>query len=242
MTIVYKYKSINSDLDMERLLDILDHHRIYMPTYRELNDPLEGNMYNFNIAGYAGISIPVEADEEIPVIAFEKEKFRILSLSDCCDDALMWAHYAGNYSGVCLCFDREVFGDACRRVDYCRDRIESEFLGSTEELDHCIGESLFHKYYEWSYEREARVVRQCSEDDDKFYSFHDGLKGIIIGSRMTQFKKDFLYERYQNRYKIMKTHIGYTSNRVRILPYDYRISYDGSTLSAIDHMDDYLMG
>ena len=38
---LFKYKSISSLEDVERFLDIIKNNRIYYPTYKQLNDPLE---------------------------------------------------------------------------------------------------------------------------------------------------------------------------------------------------------
>ena len=69
---LFKYKSISSLEDVERFLDIIRNNRIYYPTYKQLNDPLEGAGFNINIPGWAGISIHRAADVELPLI--EKEK------------------------------------------------------------------------------------------------------------------------------------------------------------------------
>ena len=54
---LFKYKSISSLEDVERFLDIIKNNRIYYPTYKQLNDPLEGAEYNTNNPGWAGIGI-----------------------------------------------------------------------------------------------------------------------------------------------------------------------------------------
>ena len=48
---LFKYKSISSLEDVERFLDIIKNNRIYYPTYKQLNDPLEGAGFNINIPG-----------------------------------------------------------------------------------------------------------------------------------------------------------------------------------------------
>ena len=54
---IYKYKSIATKLDLVRLLDTIQNNRIYMPRYRQLNDPLEGEVISVEIEGYA-VNIP----------------------------------------------------------------------------------------------------------------------------------------------------------------------------------------
>lgn len=65
---LFKYKSISSLEDVGRFLDIIRNNRIYYPTYKQLNDPLEGAGFNINIPGPAGISIHRAADAELAPI------------------------------------------------------------------------------------------------------------------------------------------------------------------------------
>ena len=41
---LYKYKKIESAIDLTRILDIINKKRIYLPKYSELNDPYESFM------------------------------------------------------------------------------------------------------------------------------------------------------------------------------------------------------
>ena len=65
---LFKYKSISSLEDVERFLDIIKNYRIYYPTYKWLNDPVEGAGFNSNIPGSAGIGIHRAADVELAPI------------------------------------------------------------------------------------------------------------------------------------------------------------------------------
>ena len=110
---LYKYKAINTITDLSRVLSIINDNEIYMPTYDQLNDPLEGAGYNINITGWAGMSILSAADMELTPIEEMKKCFRILSFSSDPVSPQLWAHYANNYNGICLCFSREgVFKEA----------------------------------------------------------------------------------------------------------------------------------
>jgi len=76
---LFKYKSISSLEDVERFLDIIKNNRIYYPTYKQLNDPLEGAGFNINIPGWAGISIYRAADIELPLIEELKMEYGTVS-------------------------------------------------------------------------------------------------------------------------------------------------------------------
>ena len=65
--IYYKYKSIRDLIDLDRILDIINNKRIYMPSFDELNDPFESYLVNFNLS-YAGASIGEVAGERPSII------------------------------------------------------------------------------------------------------------------------------------------------------------------------------
>ena len=65
---LFKYKSISNLDDVERFLDIIKNNRIYYPTYKQLNDPLEGAGFSINIPGWAGIGIHRAPDVELQPI------------------------------------------------------------------------------------------------------------------------------------------------------------------------------
>ena len=65
---LFKYKSISSLEDVERFLDIIRNNRIYYPTYKQLNDPLEGAGFNINIPGSAEIGIHRAVDNKLAPI------------------------------------------------------------------------------------------------------------------------------------------------------------------------------
>ncbi|MCC6093981.1 MAG: DUF2971 domain-containing protein [Eubacterium sp.] len=245
---LYKFKSVRTVDDVFRLLDILDNHRLYMPTCEELNDPLEGNVFDISIGGYAGMSFPIIDDEEIYPIKKEKSKYRILSLSDDSSDPLLWAHYANEFSGICMCFDKVAFEPDCRRIEYTTKRIEKDLKACEDKLDDTIYESFFYKNAEWEYENEVRVVRRLEldspeqeDENQKYLYFGDSLKAIIIGHNASKSLSGHLLEHYP-KLVLLKTHVGYRSNRIRMLPFEYRLVYDGEEPPFIEDVSRYLRG
>ena len=49
---LYKYKPIVCETDLERVLQIIDNHEIYIPSYHQLNDPLE------SAGAYISLAVP----------------------------------------------------------------------------------------------------------------------------------------------------------------------------------------
>ena len=102
--IYYKYKSIRDLIDLDRILDIINNKRIYMPSFDELNDPFESYLVNFDLS-YAGSSITSAAGERPAFIDEIFKPYGILSLTDNCKNQVMWASYSNMYKGICLGFE-----------------------------------------------------------------------------------------------------------------------------------------
>ena len=89
--IIFKYKSLDSGTDVNRICELFERRKIYMPNYIQLNDPLEG-MCEL-LLGKEDLK-----REEL------RSSYRILSFSRNCFLPPMWANYAGNYKGICIGF------------------------------------------------------------------------------------------------------------------------------------------
>jgi hypothetical protein len=92
-------------------------------------------------------------ENEIPTLG-------VYCLSECSDDILMWSHYAGSHSGICLAFaGNYIFPDcAVERVNYPEDNEYPNVNYFTATKDEQIDAVLLTKAKHWSYEHEWRVV------------------------------------------------------------------------------------
>ena len=88
----YKYRSLSN---LRFFLDILIYKRLYMASYSELNDPMEGA---FVITGdHRNID-----NSWLEILRSEKNDLRICSLSRSFNNILMCAHYADSNNGCCI--------------------------------------------------------------------------------------------------------------------------------------------
>lgn len=237
-SILYKYKAIQSLEDIKRLLDIFENNRMYFPNYKELNDPLEGAGHNINLHGWAGMSIYYYADKELLPIERVKKKYKILSLSEECQSPQLWAHYAGNYSGICLCFSTANSFQIVEKVLYTKDKREKN-PDSEGALIECVREGLLEKHPGWSYEKEWRILEPTMK---KYFQFNKkDLIGIIIGQKMDKAIQKLIINSLPPRIKVMKTCIGYQIPRINIQPYDYEYEYNGEEIHYIDNIEQYLL-
>jgi len=179
--ILYKYKAINSDKDLNRLIEIIAGHHIYFPNLTKLNDPMEASAVRYYLA-VAGSGYVHEAGKKHPIVLGHQEQFRILSFTAMPDSTQMWAHYANEYKGYCLAFSTKNTFDTVEPVIYSSLKFDYEAPSPSEEFEHVIRESFLFKNTDWAYENEWRYIKK--EDNDSIAFNSDELMGIIIGEKM----------------------------------------------------------
>ena len=120
---------------LSRLIDSINKNHIYLPDYKKFNDPLESSGYIIELPGYAGKSFAVNADEEDRYVKAEREKYKILALTEYCFSPCMWAHYTNEYRGVCIGYwNRDAFKDV-KKVSYIDKAVDAESKDSLGLID-----------------------------------------------------------------------------------------------------------
>jgi hypothetical protein len=140
----------------------------------------------------------IEKIRELLSYVFLKEYFsdiRICSFSSDYNNPLMWAHYAENYTGVCIGYKTTSDGnkDYIETDDNCMIQIEKVKYKKTEgkiiyepkpKLK-SVREKLFLiKSYPWKYESEYRLVNNTSLKSTLFLK-DDTIEEIIFGTKTT---------------------------------------------------------
>jgi len=235
---LYKYKSLLSNYDLEKIKSIISDHKIYMPTYTQLNDPAEGGIIDISVPGYAGCGNYICADEEDPYIKSNKERYRILSLTDNPISSIMWAHYAAQYKGACLCYSTLGSFSNVEPVIYrnAREKYDIDY----EALNSVIKSSFYYKQEDWGYEHEWRIL---SDSDDLFFKYEPKeLVGIIIGYATKECLKnelvDFIREK-ENLLIVLRAEPGYRTLKVNIMEYDYQYIYGSGYKKTINDLTCY---
>jgi len=140
----------------------------------------------------------IKAETQRNAIKF-LDKCGLASFSLKADHPLLWAHYAGGSTGVCIVFRRGTSMQSalclCARVSYVeqRPRLPLRLIyemvrarrenKSTEEFeDRIFFLSFLHKAQEWQYESEARIFNP-SHASKKVQFNRDELIAIIIGPK-----------------------------------------------------------
>jgi Protein of unknown function (DUF2971) len=129
------------------------------------------------------------------------KRYRVYCLSEKPDCTLMWSHYGGNHSGVCLEFDRSSEPiRAALRVTYSTSYPSFDL---TDKSDRSLA-VLTSKSDVWSYEAEYRLVAQERSvamsatgrtlmTDNNFLILPVGaLRAVIVGCMMSDENKRLL--------------------------------------------------
>ena len=179
---LYKFKPINTAIDLCRFEKTISENCIYMPNIEMLNDPLESMTYKISL-GVAGGGYTSSCGHEHPIVSDAKNKYRILSLTEDIHSPLMWAHYGYNYTGICLIYStNKTFSEAIK-VNYT-DQARYLDEGDFDELDDVACDSLKEKMMDWSYEKEWRLIQK--EEPGYLYYGYEELIGVVVGRKMHQ--------------------------------------------------------
>ena len=218
----YKYKSIRDLIELDRILDIINNKKIYMPSFDELNDPFESYLVNFKLS-HAGSNIIESAGERPAIIDEIFKPYGILSLTDNCRNQAMWASYSNMYKGICLGFEKL---PKVKPIKYIKQDKKIPELNIDEITTKDIEQILMSKYNNWKYEKEYRMISK-----EKYYNIKKNLKLIIIGHRIEPNIKEMLYrECINNNIEVYTTYIDYIKNKIIIKKYPFDVTYNGKEI------------
>ena len=197
---LFKYRSLKGD-GLLHALDMIVNRRIYLSTLDALNDPDEGA---FKIQDQRRLTkAHGEAFlQDMASLRTRIDKTRFTSFATKADNPLLWAHYAGGYSGVAFEYDLpdddstidllpiQYIGTPLISHDTCKKIINDE-----EPLYKCG--ILRSKRAEWEYESEYRLYLKSSKDS---YLDRIAPKSVVIGGRKR--RNDSVFEQVCKKYKI----------------------------------------
>jgi hypothetical protein len=186
---LYRYRRLGDAAVQEA--SALRENYIYCPAYSAMNDPMEGmHRLSTRFAGTSSSSKShVRVQEAIDVMG-------IASMSEVYDHEPMWAHYAGQFTGMCVQYslnrlikglDRNV---AITRMMYSER--EPVLLDDTSVAMDRARLSLSSKTVRWSSEREWRLFRPAV--GAAHYDEPRAVTKIFLGSRISQVDEALMRE------------------------------------------------
>lgn len=176
---LYKYRSIQN---FKLFADIILNQRLFVASYFDMNDPMEGH-YRYTTGELT--------NEIIDAIKGEKEKLKICSLSRVHDNGLMWAHYADGHKGVAIGVEVDQTNCEVRPVNYDGLSIVNNNHGNSHQ--ETAKRILSHKLDFWRYEQEERIF---VTDNTNFASV--SVKEIYLGCRMSNQDKSIVRKLVEN--------------------------------------------
>jgi hypothetical protein len=203
--ILYKYRSLQN---LNHVLDILHHSRLYCARYLDLNDPFEGLFSTaIRIPPHERVKFPFFLLPETYTLTksvddlylSSKDRVRICSLSSSLSDVRLWSHYADGYRGIGLEIDFSGIEDSIYEVKYS-EQLPS--YGYTVLTAPSPIEVLTRKTIHWKWESEFRII--CEEE---YFDISNRLRSIYVGARIKDIHLGLLDKMKQSAIPIIHTEI-----------------------------------
>jgi hypothetical protein len=174
----YKFRAAEN---LHFTIDIILNKRLHCCRSEELNDVREGDVRVGTADGRE-----TETIEYGKQVSRQLKQLRVCALTKSFNNHLLWAHYAGGYTGVAI--EVELDDADVTEVVY-----GDEFIFISQLIDSCSPEAaarqvLARKYKDWSYEGEIRLITST-----EFYKLTHPISRVIVGSRTNAASVSALY-------------------------------------------------
>ncbi|MCZ7449586.1 DUF2971 domain-containing protein [Agrobacterium rhizogenes] len=184
---LYRFRKVGSDtsadnVDLKRAIESIRRGSCWCGDYKSLNDAMEGL---YEVEG--DVAANSDWRRASRMIRDGKQGLGIACFSETWDQALMWAHYADSFKGLCIEYDFEALRDSLpdatsfSRISYAGRLLD---IGSEIEDTNQIAKWILStKHESWSYEREWRLFAPTGGN----VSFdRRAIRRVILGPRMPQ--------------------------------------------------------
>ena len=182
-TRLYRYRGFaRSDEAIDQEISAITENYIWCANFVDMNDPMEGFFRSSKLLR--------EHDNHRQIvrnITDSKTNIGIACLSETYDNSLMWAHYAGNYGGICIEYSTKgLLSGMDHDVNLVRlayvDQPLLVYPSVARNAKNAARSILSQKRYNWAYEREWRVlghVGRVTLGDEV------PIRSIMLGSRIS---------------------------------------------------------
>lgn len=249
---IYRYIGCDEQTTLNILKEIFQNNRIWFSLPSNFNDPMEfncridydrsyevldGSILHHTIKNNNG-KLSETVWEELSIqknrIAYQEklrrdflELFRIICFSRKYDNNLMWSHYAGKHSGICLVIDSE-FLEYCDKENEIILAYGDVVYGEEPPLirnfhdhtDNVVRELVFNKSSDWSYEAEYRVLAHGIKLDNGHMNIaRSHLVGVILGKNAPKSVEEYcLHE--------IKAKMGFSVKKAHVSTFSYKMMFE----------------
>jgi hypothetical protein len=149
------------------------------------------------------------------------------------DNILMWSHYAKHHKGVCLIFKSKLIEGVphltinskllkLHQITYDKKAPAPINMLNQAEETRQMSKFLSTKSSDWIYESEYRIFLTEELAKGKLNEFKkEELKGIILGSRVSYFSANKIYETINQHY--LRKGINVKFYKAKIIPEEYKV-------------------
>lgn len=192
---LYRYRSLTRNADaIDQEIDAILQNYLFCSVFTRMNDPMEGFFRPSEI-------IEGESDYRYLVreITNRKSNIGIACFSETYENVLMWAHYAGNYTGMCLAYSTsDLVAGLSDQVSLVRLAYVDEppliSPSHVRNTDNAVARILSQKKFDWAYEREWRVLGEVGKVS---IGRIQAIKEIYFGSRVSLRDRQRILSRIQ---------------------------------------------
>lgn len=218
----FKYKPIFLDesgkIDERSIRQVIEpivSSYYYLPSRKQLNDPMEGFFDNQIQKGFSGVLQVVSLldkrdelsgaiDEFSNHITHSTDNSGIFALSRTPIDEIMWVHYANSHCGIVIEYDIKLLTRFSSKqhlhcFDVCYSTCPPKFFLKDFHLEgrDAITTMLGHKSPKWAYEEEYRVVMDNTNGEVP----HDyrAVKSITFGVKVPESVRASIYDMVKDK-------------------------------------------
>lgn len=174
---LYRYRSV---ANLDREIDAIEKGYLFCAAYKDLNDPMEGFFTSSRLLrkgqNYRAIK---------NAIIDAKAQVGLCSFSEIYDHELMWAHYADQFTGICVAYSlSRLLDELAKEVSFVRmyyNEIVPTVRRNNKNPDQLAKMVLSYKNYRWLYEREWRMFAGLGR---AYYRNTACVARVYLGSRM----------------------------------------------------------
>jgi hypothetical protein len=191
---LYRYRAISPREKLVREIEAIKAPYLWCSDFTSLNDPMEG-FYRPS----AVLASKNEYERIVDRIANKKSNVGIASFSDTRENELMWTHYAGNYSGICVEYYAQrllrALPSEVNLVHMAYGDVPPRITSKDVSSDEAAQIILSQKKFNWAYEREWRILARVGRlhIDQK-----DVVRNIYLGSRISDSDRKVIVHSFEH--------------------------------------------
>jgi hypothetical protein len=179
---LHRYRSLEN---LQRELETIREGYLYCSPYKNLNDPMEGLFTSSRILRKSETYRSIRN-----AIRDNSARIGVCSFSEVYDHELMWAHYANQFTGICVAYSFSALlkqlDDDISFVRMYYDETVPTVRRTTKDTSKLAKMVLSCKNYRWLYEREWRMF---ADQGKVYYNDVECVTKVYLGSRITDSNK-----------------------------------------------------